>query len=820
MAPLKYTECEIDTTKLVSSQEEFEALHAKISGRSQGYKSITKPAGDEFSDLIGAGLQELAEKNHSSWKDALMACTHAFGVLGKAVKDVDWYNDEIRRIKGNLTSALNALPITQQTDSDAVRKKTTPFNGLAREAWTKLEARCEETEDILKDGPIPRRIRQLAEGGYFGRNEQIGYQTTKDIDFYVIDKGFNTDLVTVHLYEAVVNGREGSLQMLETDPRILALLGSMFRRAEDARRNGEKLSKAELAFLEGIYRTLSYDGDGKKPGFLEFVDKVNDSEHIEDGMRLDIKRALANGMLVLSDEKVGGGMARLPADVRDAADGPEMMPISELTDENSDDYMDDYREWGGKFATLADFLGASDGRVKGGTEFSTTLLGTTVKNAGLVQFYGREPNLEDYQSVVEVATRNEEANHILLTGKDFDGNEYEHHENHAGMTPTSALRTLYTIDWEDDGKAVRGLTDWIARDADSGSEVARERAGEAAEALVDILTTADDKGKNPFLDTPVGGKDYDRSVAEINHQVLLGLASVYEAYLDDFSIDTDEFGYKKLDGSRDDLYLFHENGDRALLLPQDRHKTFLQLLLSNEEYSAPIVSMVEVQERRILDTYLEHTQLGHQVGGRAAADLRSTMANALIQEFTDRTGDVEKAREKANQMVQTGYNILIANTVQATGAKATPAGMALETFLRLMEQPTKDYAAGKIDEKINFKYIENMDQHLLGDQAQIRDHVNLQILDAMYQRGLVDEKTLDEAGLLVDDGDGGKRLPTAAAEWKTARDGMTSAVETTIEEVDPKYRDLAENYVENFQERYKHGLDDAWVVKETNEKKK
>ena len=518
----------------------------------------------------------------------------------------------------------------------------------------------------------------------------------------------------------------------------------------------------------------------------------------------------------LEPEPLDDGQHRVTflLDVRDAEDGPEMMPISELTDENSADYMDDYREWGGKFSTLADFLDASDSRVKGGTEFSTTLLGTTVKNAGLVQFYGREPNLGDYQSVVEVATRNEEANNILLTGKDFDGNKYEHHENHAGMTPASALRSLYTIDWEDDGKAVRGLTDWIARDANSGSEETHRRAGKAAEALITILTTVDEKGKNPFLDTPLGGKNYAPSVAEINPQVLLGLASVYEAYLDDFSIDTDEFGYKKLDGPRDDLYLFHENGDRALLLPQDRHKTFLQLLLSNEEYSAPVVSMVEVQERRILDTYLEHEQLGHQVGGRAAANLRSNMANALIQEFTDRTRNVEEARERANQMVQTGYNILIANTVQATGGKSTPAGMALETFLRVMEQPTKDYFSERNEEKIDFEYIKNMDEHLLGDQAEIRDHVNLQVLDAMYQRGLVDEETLEKEGLLVDDGDGGKRLPTAAAEWETAGDGMTSAVEKTIEEVDPKYHSLAENYVKNFQERYKQKLDDDWVVKE------
>ncbi|WP_017543883.1 TPR repeat region-containing protein [Nocardiopsis prasina] len=816
MSLLNYTECEFDTGQIEKARDEFESLHAKIAGRSESYKSITSPVGDEFSDLIGDGLRQLATANQSAWGSALLACLHGYGVLDKTLTDTKWYNDEIDRIQARLASALNAIPVTDQDNFTRVRATREPFDREAAALWPKFVERCDATEEILKDGPTPRRIRELAEGGYFGLNEQAGYKSTGKLDFYAIEKDFNADLTIEHLYQAVVNGREGSIQMLESDPRTLALLDNMFHRAEEARRDGVPLSDRELAYLEEIYRVLGYGDDGGGDGFLRFADQVQNSDHISDGLRRDIQRGLANGMLVLSDEQVGGGMSKLPEDVREAANGPEMMPVSELTDDNTDEYMDAYREWGGDFSTLADFLDHSGPGVRGGTEFSTTLLGTTVKNVQLAQLYGREPEIEDYQTIVDVATRNDEANNIILTGKDFDGRTYEHHENHGGLTPEHALKVLYTVDWEDDGQAVRGLTDWIAHDADSSDAEARDRAGNAAEALIRILTQADEDGKvdpdaeNPFLDTPVGDKGYDISIAEINPDVLKGLASVYGAYLDDISIDTSEFGYKKVGGTRDDLHLFHESGDTALHLPQGTHQKFLQLLLSNEEYSAPIVGMVETQERRILDTYLDHTQLGHQVAGTATADLRTAMSNALITEYTDRYDDVEEARTKADQMVQTGYNILIASTVQATGAKATPAGIALETFLRVMEQPTKDYFSERNKENIDFTYIEDMNDHLLGNPANIRNHANLQILEGMVDRGMVDMDTLEQEGLLVDDGDGGKRLPIAVAEWTSGTSGYTSAVERIVQDTDPEFGRLATDYITSFQEKYEEKLSEKW----------
>ncbi|MEU3019497.1 hypothetical protein ABZ635_19135 [Nocardiopsis sp. NPDC007018] len=809
MSLLNYTECEFDTAKLTTARDGFQALHAKIAGRSEGYESITSPVGSEFSDLVDTQLKGLATRNQQAWSSALLACLHAYGVLDKAIEDTDWYEEQIADVKYRLSSAVNAIPSVEQDSYTRVESVRRTFDAEARTLWTKFEERCQETEDTLKDGPTPQRIRQLSEGGHFGDNQQIGYQTTGDINYYVVDEDFNTAVLTVHLFDAVFHGRDGSIDMLKTDPMTLALLENMILRAEQARESGTELSAGELAYLQSVYDVLGRDGRGHEPGFLWFMGEVADSDHIDDELRATIQRRLADGMLVLSDEEVGGGMSRLPEDVRRAAVGPDRIEPSREGDDPGID-LSSYSGWSNDWQDLSEFLTHSDPELQGGTEFSTSLL-RTGSDMLLRSTLDGVPPVETFQDVIEVATRNKEANHVILTGEGSDGKKYPVHENHEHLTPARMVENLYTIPWPDEGEAVRGLTDWISADADSDSQEDRDRAGRSASALIEILTTTENEdGDNPFLDTAVGGKDYQPSVAEINPEVLKSLASVYGAYLDDISIDTTERGYRRLDGARDDLHLFHENGDMALHLPQGDHQKFLQLLLSNEEYSAPIVSLVEHQERRILGANLDHAQVGHQVAGSATADLRSAMSNALIAEYMSRHDDVEEARERADQMVQTGYNILIANTVQATGAKSTPAGMALETFLRVMEQPTKDYFSKRNEEDIDFTYIEDMNDHLLDTPANIRNHANLQILEGMVERGMVDMETLEDKGLLVDDGDGGRRLPTAVAEWKTGVTGYTSAMEEIVLETDPEVARLATSYITSFQERYEQKLADEW----------
>ncbi|MFE9246589.1 hypothetical protein [Nocardiopsis sp. NPDC006938] len=663
MSLLNYTECEFDTAKLTTARDGFQALHAKIAGRSEGYESITSPVGSEFSDLVDTQLKRLATQNQQAWSSALLACLHAYGVLDKAIEDTDWYEEQIADVKYRLSSAVNAIPSVEQDSYTRVDSVRRTFDAEARTLWTRFEERCQETEDTLKDGPTPFRIRQLAEGGHFGANEQAGYKSSGDVDYYVIDEDYNAELLIVHLYDAVVHGRDGSIDMLESDPLTLALLQSMFRRAEQAREAGGELSERELDFLQDIYQTLGYGYDGKGDGFLKFADQVRDSDHIDDDLRRDIQRVLANSMLVLSDEQVGGGMSRLPEDVRNAADGPEMRDLREISEENSQDYMDDYREWGEKFSSLADLLGHSGGGVRGGTEFSTTLLGTTVQWIGHEQFYGGQPDLEDYQNVVDAATRNPEANNIILTGRDFDGKEYEHHENHTRVSPKNSLTTLYTVDWPDDGEAVRGLTQWLSHeppldpsiDPDDLPPGARDLRGvplgareDAMVAFLDLLEDDDVFEALNSTNHNVKYKDEDGnevewrgvSATQLNPELADGLVDIFLRYSDTFAHTEGVGPGEEVETAR--------NGD-TLRFSSDARLAFTQLAVGDPDAAGRLYGEVQMMATEAMYGYVDDTgQEATRAASRSGA-LTGLVERALLEEAESRKESDEQAVARANK---------------------------------------------------------------------------------------------------------------------------------------------------------------------------
>ncbi|WP_306368639.1 hypothetical protein [Nocardiopsis sp. CC223A] len=99
--------CQIDRGQVTSARDMFSELHAKISGRSGEYNTITEPVGFSFSELISGEIWIEVEKNKGAWSDAMMACTHAFGVLDKVNSDVKVYDDKIEELQTDLNAILN-----------------------------------------------------------------------------------------------------------------------------------------------------------------------------------------------------------------------------------------------------------------------------------------------------------------------------------------------------------------------------------------------------------------------------------------------------------------------------------------------------------------------------------------------------------------------------------------------------------------------------------------------------------------------------------------------------------------------------------------
>ncbi|MFB8770593.1 hypothetical protein VSQ78_23070 [Nocardiopsis alba] len=783
-------ECDIDSGSVDSARQDYDNLFSKISGRSGEYNLITEPVSFDFSGLVAENLRSAANENQSAWQSSLSACSLAFGVLSEVYEAVVEYDEKLDDIQARYSSYVKNLGDTLQPDSITVMQS---FQTEADTALTNLRTRCDWAEEKLESGATPESMRALAAAGHFGEYGQIGYYINEDLNYYHVDET-QAETIAVHLRDGVLEGRGGSIEALEDNPELLALITNVALRANTAERNGEKLTDGEIAFLETIHDELEIGEDG----FLDFLDQVKSSEHISDSLREEINRSLANGTLALSNEAVGGGVDLLPDEIQGTILGPPGINADALLNGGDpQDYMDNYNDWGSRFSSLSDYLGSSSPGIKCGTEFSTTLLATTANNVIFADFYPDGPGDSTYQKILDVAARNPEANNIMLTGKDFDGNVYEHHEKNEGITPEFFLEAIYTRDWPDDGQAASKVTDWISDFSASDDEEKQDWAGEAAASLISILTEEpeDDKDKNPFLFTGVEIEDNPSvAVTELNPELAGALADVYMTYLDDLTVNhSGDTGYGEPSVERDDYALFHEGGENVLLVNSNDKERFIQLLVANDDMAPNIIAVTEAQERKIIEEVLlgDGTHMG--TPGRQAAALRTILDNALIQEYEDREMSSEDAIKKTKEQWEKGYSVFTAVASGAAGAANPILGVGTSVILEMMKDPYKDFVEEMVGKPVTF----NLDDNFMKTAQDREDHSNLQALAVMVDLGMIDIATLEEEGLLVGEGNS-RRLPVTTSDWETSPEGFIPHVEDLVRENAGDRSEEIEAYIERF----------------------
>ncbi|GAA1437928.1 hypothetical protein [Nocardiopsis tropica] len=685
MSALSYTECEIDRGAVATAITTFDELHAKISGRSGEYNTITQPVGFDFSGLIGEGLRSAAEENHFSWSSAMMACYHASGVLSKINEDVQWYEDKIEEIKGNLSTALanNAEP----DNLNIVQQIVDSHNLDAERAWRDLETRCDESEENLRGGPTPENIRALAEGGHLGEYGLIAFYATENLDYFHVDEN-QAETIAIHIENAVLHGHDGSIEALEGNPEYLALIGNVVARALTAQQNGDQLLDGEIEFLETLFGDLSAVGSDD-PGFLSFIDQVNSSEHISDSLREDLNRNLSNSMLVLSDENIGGGMDKLPEDVQGAVVGPRYDTL---------DFVYEFNNWVEDFTVLGDFLSCSGPGVQGGTEFSTSLLATSsqmLTYADLESADMTHISQDVFSEIIEVATRNAEANHIILTGENFEGEEYGHHDNHVETDPEKVLQNFYTFAWNDDGSAVAGLTDWISDYQQSSDEERAKIGNEAFVGFFDMVTG--DSLMEHLLGTGnstsgVSGDGesvlwHDVSMGHLNPEIANSLASIFIANIDYFA-DDQGLGDNPAPGSGsaggdqasiwldEDHPLWSEGVDneRAWLNAEDR-LTFVQYIMGSEDAAERIYGEVVNYEVNELENFVFNDSEKSSLGALNSGSLRGLVDVALENEAKNRTDNHNEIIAYQDR-VQSG----VVDTLGGAAGDKNVSGWAVEVF--------------------------------------------------------------------------------------------------------------------------------------------
>src|SRR5690625_5034159 len=147
------------------------------------------------------------------------------------------------------------------------------------------------------------------------------------------------------------------------------------------------------------------------------------------------------------------------------------------------------------------------------------------------------------QHMVDVATRNEQANTWFLHDAAENNGEAAQH-----------LADLYTFDWDDNGDAVSGYTDWIhdaldrQNEGDPDTADRWEMAQRASVDVIDAVTdTGNDEGRpNVFRQLMGGAQEDAKSFGMINPQIADSLGDVAARNLDalggDPSIKSTEIG--------------------------------------------------------------------------------------------------------------------------------------------------------------------------------------------------------------------------------------------------------------------------------------
>ncbi|MEU3019072.1 hypothetical protein ABZ635_16930 [Nocardiopsis sp. NPDC007018] len=410
-----------------------------------------------------------------------------------------------------------------------------------------------------------------------------------------------------------------------------------------------RLSEEEIEFLRTFYGEL----DEMTPnGLVHLMPWLEGDEGPDWGSaeRDAFAAGVADGLLTLSDEGVGGGQYLLPERVRDFANG---LPVEDWRERGLlDSRAKGVRSlnWLADAEDFARLLQHSDPGLHGGTEFSANVTLSTGHHLGHNDLAITQDREDAIGSLLEVTTRNESANHAVLTGgiehpaaRVEDSRYASEHMPDFGEN-RDALAGLYSHDWRDDGEAVAGLTDWITEFA-KGTPGQAQMAGDATVGLMETLAgEADDR---PFHDTQhQSDTNYQLAVTEVNPEIAESLTGIYLTYLADLTLHAESSGYDTIESGPSSL-LLHEPSDKALFIDDATKERFVQLLIADVDSADFVTSSIEALEIDIINAALDspHPEALRNAGNTTGG-MRTIIHDAMIHEFEDRTGTARKRRTK------------------------------------------------------------------------------------------------------------------------------------------------------------------------------
>ena len=707
-----YTEDDANLSGLISARMDLNRIYTKLRGDTVQYNDIVDTTATEFTDLISDSIRTVATENQEAWQSAMMACICAHGVIDQWISDVQWYRDRIDEIETEFNTAVTGID-----DFTAYSAIEASHNSQARTAYEQFEQRADACSDMLADGPTPETVRKLTEAGHLG---MAPFAVTGDHEYYPYDESAGEDLA-----ERIRSGDYGG-NYDELHNAALALS----ERAANAAQNGEELSESELDFLEAV---------------LNGTDDVMLDLH-DDGFRGDpsasqqqeIAAMLGMSIVALSHPSTGGGHDRLPESVRNLSEGVSSGGSGYFIG-GPGRSSTGYERWLEDAAGLTYLL--DEARHPNGTPMElgeeTSLKFTAAvsevagalpsehnRNDLTITYSPDEQEQATMSRLLDFSTANEDANHTLLT----DGSEPN------GRDSEQILTDLYTFDWNDDGRAVAGLTDWIEDFQNSDDPDKVDQGSEAFLALVETITTPEMQERLSETGHSLEDEENDVtwenvSFTHLNPEVAGSFANLFLNNIESME-SVAGFNFND-DGEQDpEIYAVDNEylGDGVLQLDPMTRLAFAEYIVGSEDAATRLETASFFRTEEAASTYF--AEYPPDVSEpRAAGIFDALIDEAIENEHQNRLDATNDAIDYKNQVANNSVDLTAAifNEIPAPGVSTVSEVMkqgfkeVLATeHIDIARDTSSGFSSVALDNRATIHAaiaVENSGEHTFGEEV-------------------------------------------------------------------------------------------------------
>ncbi|MEU1898016.1 hypothetical protein ABZ512_06530 [Nocardiopsis dassonvillei] len=664
-----------DSKPVYDCAADLEVLNARLLGRADDLSGSFDSAAGEFTDVIAWDIRSLSEEDLQNWRDAAVSVTYAASVAERWGDIVKAFHEErdsqVTTWESSRTEKENAVPAKYQDDhitsshpqadgflwtdwgaGDEARCRAlygelaTVQEGLISQEqtnWQKLQDGAEEVRTMLEQGPTPENVRKLMDTG----NANWAFLNLDPSRYSsLIDDSELTPENAEQYADELAAYWSGDKPLDDRYHEMMLVLTMVGTGARQNQQDGTELSPEEIAFLEEFYAQLEepYRRDGVGAGIMVYPDLMNESD-MSDEEREDALGVLGNGLLALSDPALGGGYDNLPESFRYAVEGSWINPDAENKLPGTPVSM------GMDMKALSAFMEHTDEGLQGGYGLSTNLHLTT---GAFLDAWGDDPDpdgvlpdSEQVSHIIDVASRNTDANYYMLTGEHIDTEEGVDHGDEA--LRTRALEGTLTHEWHDDGRTARQLTDWLAEDIHSEDPDVRQRAGDGFAGFMETITEAEmhEALVNTGVDVTEGDNEYsDASFTQFNGELADSLADIFDAHIYSFA------NGQVLDGNdvpNSGIGEFEADTSFVNMGPDER-AMYMQLLMGNDEAAGRVVNSVDAYQQIESIAFLETGNEATAADG--AGQLQGLLERALWLESQDRSADLDKTIERRTQITE------------------------------------------------------------------------------------------------------------------------------------------------------------------------